>query len=408
MNRVILSLGILGCLGIFSCNKKQPPPNPAVPVNLMKVKSQRVLYYDTYPGTTVALSQVDLHAQVTGYITGIYFTEGTHVQKGQKLYEIDERLYEAAYDQAKANLKVDSGNLIQNQEDADRYLYLKKYNAVASQLVDHAVIALQEAKDQVKAGQQQVKTAATNLAYSEIYAPFNGTIGLSQVKLGDLINVGSTVLNTVSSDNPMAVDFLINEAQLAHFQDLENHQQQKIDSLLTILFSNQAIYPYTGKISVIDRAVDPQTGAITIRVVFPNPQDALRAGMSCVLRVHNQELTPVVVIPSKAIVEQMGEYFVFVAKDSAYIAPDDSTSRKGADTAQAPKLRAFQVKVQLGQTIGANVIVESGLSDGDRIVVDGVQALHDGSAINPGNRKAPGGPGMGQTDSSGHPDSTEK
>jgi membrane fusion protein, multidrug efflux system len=270
MNRFELGMMLLICSAIFSCKQKQPPPPAAVPVNLMTVTTRKVLYYDKYPSTTVALSQVNLNAQVTGYITGIYFTEGTHVHKGEKLYSIDERLYRASVDQAKANLRVDSGNLLQTQQDADRYLYLKKYNAIAAQVVEHALTITKNARDSVRAGEQQVKTAETNLSFATIYAPFDGTIGISQVRLGNLVTPGTTILNTISTDDPIGVDFLVNEAQLAHFQDLQKNKQPTIDSLFTIILPNQAIYPYPGKISVIDRAVDPQTGSITIRLVFPN------------------------------------------------------------------------------------------------------------------------------------------
>jgi membrane fusion protein (multidrug efflux system) len=226
MNRVVSIIVLMSSLGFLSCKTKQAPPAPPTPVNLYTVTGKHVLYYDQYPATMQALSEVNLNAQVTGYITGIYFTEGTHIHKGERLYEIDQRLYRAAVDQAKANLRVDSGNLLLTQQDADRYIYLKKYNAIATQVVDHALISLQNAKDSVRAGQQQLKTAETNLTYSHIFAPFDGTIGFSQVKLGNLITVGSTILNTISTDDPMAVDFLINESQLAHIQDIHNHIAQ--------------------------------------------------------------------------------------------------------------------------------------------------------------------------------------
>src|SRR5450631_877122 len=117
MNRIELSRVVLICSAFFSCKQKQPPPPAAVPVNLMTVTTQKVLYYDKYPSTTIALSQVNLNAQITGYVTGIYFTEGTHVRKGQKLYSLDERLYRASVDQARANLRVDSGIVQQTQQD---------------------------------------------------------------------------------------------------------------------------------------------------------------------------------------------------------------------------------------------------------------------------------------------------
>src|ERR1700755_1796204 len=124
MSRLAKILLYSSGLAFFSCQQqKAPAPNPPTPVNLATVKSQPVLYYDDYPATTQALSQVDLHAQVTGYITGIYFTEGQHVRKGQKLYSIDERLFQASYDQAAANVKVAQGNQAQAQQDADRYQY---------------------------------------------------------------------------------------------------------------------------------------------------------------------------------------------------------------------------------------------------------------------------------------------
>jgi RND family efflux transporter MFP subunit len=412
MNRLASILVFVGSLMVFSCKPKPTPPTPPVAVNLMTVSERPVLYYDKYPATTVAISQVALNAQVTGYITTIDFTEGSHVHKGQLLYTLDERLYMAAVDQAKAALRVDSGNLLLTQQDADRYAYLAKYKAIATQLVDHANIALQNAKDSVIAAQQNLKTAITNLSYSKIYAPFDGTIGISQVRIGNLVNAGTTTLNTISTDNPMGVDFLVNEAQIPHFEDLQSGKRGKsIDSLFTILLPNGQLYTSPGKILFIDRAVDPQTGAIDIRLTFPNPQNYLRAGMSTVVRVHNQDPAPQIVIPSRAVVEQMGEYFVFVAKDTVLknaAAADtkstggssgstDTANKKSADTVETPKLRAFQKKVQLGETIGPNVVVKSGIDVGERIVTDGVQSIHEGSRINAAPAKQPGG-----QDSTGH------
>jgi membrane fusion protein (multidrug efflux system) len=315
------------------------------------------------------------------------------VKQGQKLYEIDERLYKAAYDQAQANLKVAQGNKTQAQQDADRYRYLIAHNAVAKQVADHAFIALDNANNEVLAAEQAVKTAATNLTFSIIKAPFDGTIGFSQVKLGNMVTVGTTIMNTISTDNPMAVDFLINEAQLSHYQDLYQNKQHRIDSLFTVVLPTHKIYPQTGHISVVDRAVDPQTGTIRVRLVFPNPALELRAGMSCVVRVHNQETAPQMVIPGKSIIEQMGEYFVYVARDTIMA---DSAGKKGKqDTAQTPKLRAFEVRVQTGAALGPDIIIQSGINDGDRVVVDGIQALHDGSEITTSAKPGPGSNGPG-------------
>lgn len=384
MNRLALILVFVGCLTVISCKPKPTPPTPPAAVNLMTVTARPVLYYDKYPSTTVAISQVSLNAQVTGYVTSIHFKEGSHVQKGTLLYTLDERLYQAAVDQARATLRMDSGNLLLTRQDADRYAYLAKYKAIATQIVDHANIALQNAKDSVIAAQQQLKTAITNLTYSRIYAPFDGTIGISQVRIGNLVTPGTTILNTISTDNPMGVDFLVNEKQLPHFEELQAGKGKHIDSLFTILLPDGQLYPYPGKILFIDRAVDPQTGAIDIRLAFPNPDYILRPGMSTVVRVHNQDPAPQIVVPSRAVVEQMGEYFLFVARDTVLQVKStaDGAAKNEADTVQTPKLRAFQKKVQLGETIGPNVVVKSGIEVGDHIIVDGVQAIHEGSPIN--------------------------
>ena len=294
---------------------------------------------------------------------------------------------------------------VEAQQDADRYEYLNSYHAVAKQLYDHAVITLQNAKNSVEAAEDQVKTAKTNLSYSVIYAPFDGTVGFSQVKLGNYANPGQTVLNTISSNEPMAVDFLINEKQLYAFEKLQDSTKSLTDSLFTILMPDNSLYPYLGRICVIDRAVDSGTGSIKVRLVFPNPKKQLKPEMSCVVRVHNQDASPQMLIPNKAVLEQMGEYFVFVAKDTLTSEPNtDTASKKKSDTAQAkPRLRAIQKKVQLGQTIGPNVIVLSGIDVGDKIVVDGIQSIHDGSpiAVGGGNKK-PGVAGNGK-DSSNSP-----
>jgi membrane fusion protein (multidrug efflux system) len=366
-----------------------------VPVNLFTVKATAVTYYDRYAATTVALNQVNLLPEVQGYITGIFFKEGSHVKQGQKLYDIDRRIYEDNYNSAAANVKVAEGNLKLARQDADRYLYLNNNKAVAKQIYDHAAIALENAQSSYRSAQEALKIAKTNLAYSVITAPFDGTIGFSQVKLGDLVTVGQTVLITISTDDPMAVDFLVNEKQLAFFSTLQNTDHQSIDSMFTLILPDNSLYSYTGTLSIIDRAVNPQTGSIRIRLLFPNLQYFLRVGMSCVVRVHNQDSIPQLVIPNKAVVEEMGEYFVYVAKDSVM-----STGDKAGDSPAVngdPRLFAFQKKVHLGAILGPNVIIKDGIKEGDNIVSDGIQSLHNGSPIAPsgGRSSAQTGKGTG-------------
>ena len=393
MNRAFFNIAFVGCLVLCSCKQVQPPSPPATPVNLFTVKATAVTYYDRYTATTVALNQVNLLPEVQGYITGIFFKEGSHVKKGQKLYDIDRRIYEDNYNTAAANVKVAEGNLKEARQDADRYQYLNKNKAVAKQVYDHAMIALENSQNAYQSALEALKIAKTNLAYSIISAPFDGTIGFSQVKLGDLVTVGQTVLITISTDDPMAVDFLINEKQLSFFNGLQNTEHQSVDSLFTLILPNNSLYSYTGTLSVIDRAVNPQTGSIRVRLLFPNPQYFLRVGMSCVVRVHNQDSIPQLVIPNKAVVEEMGEYFVYVAKDSVMSAGSkagDSPAAKGD-----PRLFAFEKKVQLGAILGPNVIIKDGIKEGDNIVADGIQSLHNGSLIAPSGDRSSAQAGKG-------------
>ncbi|HMK37930.1 MAG TPA: efflux RND transporter periplasmic adaptor subunit [Bacteroidota bacterium] len=399
MNTTSITVTILGCLLLLSCSKKPQLAPPPIPVNLYTVTAQPVVYFDRYTATTVALSQVNLLPEVQGYITGIFFTEGTSVRKGQKLYEIDRRIYEANYNAAAANLNVAEGNLKQAQQDADRYEYLYNNKAVAKQLYDHAMITLENSRNAYKSAEEALKTASTSLAYSVITAPFDGTIGFSQVKMGDLMTVGQTVLVTVSSDDPMGVDFLISEKQLSAFDALEKTRHTTADSLFTLILPNNSAYPYPGTIAVIDRAVNPQTGSVRIRLHFPNPKSALRAGMSCVVRVHNTDTSPQLLIPNRAVVEEMGEFFVYVEKDSAPGGGSETAKDPAPGTSHRTSY-AFQKKVQLGATLGPDVIIRGGIAEGDRIVADGVQSLHNGSQIAPSDdRSAPragieGGPGQ--------------
>ncbi|MBB2147627.1 efflux RND transporter periplasmic adaptor subunit [Pedobacter gandavensis] len=388
MNRVSLMTGLMCCFGLFSCNRKAQPDVPPVPVNLYQVDKHQVVYYDNYPGTMQALNQVNLLPVVQGLITGIFFKDGSQVKKGQVLYEIDKRVYQSTYDQQAANLKVSQDNLTQAQQDADRYTYLNNYKAVAKQQYDHAMIALQVAKSQVKAANQVLKAAKDNLNYAVIRAPYSGSIGISQVKLGNMVNVGQTILNTISTNDPMAVDFQLNEKQLPDFERLLNAKASaRPDSLFTLLLPNNELYDQQGSISFIDRAVDPQTGSILVRLIFPNPKQTLKSGMSSLIRVHNLDTQPQMLIPSRAVTEQMGEYFVFIAQ------PDTSSRKKPGSEAKSNRakpihhgsnLMAVQKKIKTGATIGANVIVVSGINPGDKIVVDGIQSLHDGTPIAPG------------------------
>jgi membrane fusion protein (multidrug efflux system) len=333
-----------------------PPP---VFVSVVTVKDTAAVYYDEYPATLAALNEVKLTPQVSGYITGVFFKDGSKVSKGQRLYSIDQQVYNANLQQAIAAQQVQETNLLKAQRDAERYHELDKHDAIAKQQVDYADAALAAARKQVAAARAAVSAVRANVGFAVIRAPFTGTIGISQVKPGQAVVAGQTVLNTVSSDDPVAVDINVNQADIFRFSQLQQQKSNPHDSTFTLAFSGE-VYPEPGHIYLIDRAVDPQTGTIKARLLFPNKHGMLKAGMNATVRVLSNARTQSIVIPFKAVTEQLGEYFTYVVGDSSKVA---------------------QRKVELGQQIGGNVIVKSGLQAGDKIVVEGVQNLRQGSVI---------------------------
>jgi RND family efflux transporter MFP subunit len=331
---------------LAGCSKSNGgmPQMPPAQVSAYTVKTGNAVYYDNYPATVIALNQVELRPLVSGYLTDIYFKDGQHVTKGMKLYAIDQQQYEAAYEAAKANLE-------RAKQDYARYQELAKNNAIATQVLEHSLADLKSAESNVSASE-------TNYRNSVISAPFDGTIGISQVKLGSAVIVGQTLMNTISSNNPVAVDFYIDEKDISFFTNLLNKKTNSKDSTFTLLLPDQTIYPYPGQLILMDRAVDPATGTLTARLEFPNNKDLLKPGLTCNVRVMNYEKDKII-IPDVAVTVQMGEYFVFVIDSN----------------------KVSQRRVDKGRTIGDIAIINGGLNAGEQIVTEGVQNLHDGSPV---------------------------
>ncbi len=350
-------------LMLVSCGNSNKPaqqgPPPAVPVTVTEVTSANAVYYDQFPGTINALDQISLTSQVNGYITGIYFNDGQNVKKGQRLYSIDAQVYRANYEQAIADLQVQEANLVKAQKDADRYNELEKHDAIAKQQVDYANATLEATQKEVAAAKANVASIHSNVQFATIYAPFTGTIGISQVKKGTAVVAGQTILNTVSTNNPIAVDFTVDQKNIYRFNELRQDKNNLKDSTFTISFGDE-VYPVPGNISLIDRAVDPQTGTIKVRLVFPNDKDMLKPGMNTTVRIKNTSALNATMIPYKAVSELLGEFFVYVVGDSSKVS---------------------QRQLVLGQQVGQNIIVKKGLKPGEKIVVEGIQNLHEGSVI---------------------------
>jgi RND family efflux transporter MFP subunit len=367
-SNILLISFIITAFAITSCGEKkpaQPQAPPPVPVALYAVQTGNATYFDLYPATVTPLNQVDIKPQVSGNITSIFFTDGQHVKKGQKLYQIDQQQYKGAVEQAVANLNVQKANLARSQQDADRYTELAKQDAIAKQTLDHQLADLESSKRQVDAAKANVSSVETNLKYSVIYAPFDGTIGISQVKVGTSV-YQQTLLNSVSTDDPMAADIAIDQSEIVAFSGYLMNKSINKDSIFTIILPDGTNYPFTGHLAFLDRTVDPQTGTIKARIVFPNPKKILKPGVTTNIRVKHNAATGSLLIPYKAVVEQLGEYFVYVAEGD----------------------RARQRKVSLGTKINDKIVVKTGVKEGDKIITEGVQKLRDSVAIQVGPPKA--------------------
>lgn len=348
-------------IGLSSCGNsaKTPPPAPVAAVTSYQVASKSVQGLDTYPATVVALNEIELRPQVGGYITQIFVQDGQQVTKGQKLYQIDQNKYLAAKNQGLAALASAKANLARIKKDVDRYERLDQNEAIAKQVLDNAKAELLAAEAQVQAAEAQVASAETDLGYSQITAPFAGRIGISQVRLGTQVSPGQPLLNTLSSTDPVQVDFVINEKEIPRFTKLMNATDSP-DSLFTLKLGDGSVYPLPGKLATIDRAVGRQTGTLNVRVEFPNSEGLLVPGMTGSLQVINADFGDQVVIPYKAVTEQMGEYYV-------YLIAQDST--------------VTQQTVKLGTVFGAEVAVREGLEPGQTIVVEGLQKLRQGAKV---------------------------
>ncbi|UIR54522.1 efflux RND transporter periplasmic adaptor subunit [Sphingobacterium sp. SRCM116780] len=363
--RHLLTAFFIGTTLIWqSCGNKDAQKQQAaqqaekvVQVTFATATEEVVTGNQAYPATVKPLNESDLFAEVSGYVTKIYVTDGASVSKGQKLYEIDGTRYTAALDQARANLKIAQSNFDRVQTDLNRYQALADKDAIAKQTLDYAKTDLANQKAQIVAAQAAVTTAQTNLNRSTIRAPFAGIVGISDVRLGALVNPGTTKLNTVSSINPIAVEIQVSERDIPQFVAL---QKSGTASQISATLPDGTAYTSAGRIATIDRAVDPQTGTIKVRANFENPSNILRAGMNVSLNIKTNSTKEEVVIPYKAIQDQLGVFNVYVVGDSS---------------------KAEHRQVELGLKLGDKVVVKSGVKVGEKIIVDGIMNVQPGVKV---------------------------
>jgi membrane fusion protein (multidrug efflux system) len=384
---VILSTVLLGGLLLTGCRRQQPPP-PATEVTAVTVQPQQVVLTTELPGRTSAYLVAEIRPQVNGIIQKRLFTEGSDVNAGQVLYQIDPAPFQAALDNAKASLSRAEASLTSIRLRADRYKDLLNDKAVSQQDYDDAASALNQAEADIQYWKAMVETANINLGYTKVTAPISGRIGKSSVTDGALVTAYQPIaLSTIQQLNPIYVDVPQSTTELlrlnrrteeGHFN--QNGTNQKKVKLLT---EDGTAYPLEGTLQFRDVTVDPTTGSVILRIVFPNPEGALLPGMFVQVVIQEGVQGQAILIPQQAVSRDMKGNPIAMIVD--------------ANDKVQPRMLA------LDRAIGDQWLVSSGLASGDRVIVEGIQKVRPGTAVkvvpfgtdkgaaNPGTKNQTGG-----------------
>lgn len=312
-----------------------------------------------------------IRAQVTGYLLSQNYKEGTEVKKGQSLFEIDPRPFQAVLDQAQAKLAQDDAQLHKTELDVKRYTPLAKDQAISQEDLDNAIQANLAAKAQVNADRAAITNAELNLSFTKITSPIRGLAGIALAQIGDLVGPNGNVLTTVSSINPIRVYFPVSEdSYLTYWRRFLDPETADTNNLsLQLILSDGSVYPHHGKFYIADRSVSPTTGTLTIGGLFPNPNLLLRPGQYARIRAQTLTRTNVFMVPQRAITELQGTIQVSVVDNEN---------------------KAHVRSVKTGEQIGGDIVVNrrepgerDGLDPGDRLVVEGVDKAKEGAAVRP-------------------------
>ncbi len=361
-NTFILLTAITVSVILTSCGSKSGGNRFAgtASVSVVPVEYAAASTEQEYPSTLVSNKQINLMSDVGGRVEDILFKEGSFIQKGQPLYDIDKSLYKAAYDQAVAQLKVAQTNMETDKTDAQRYQNLWDHNAVDKIQLDHANAQVQVAIANVDAAQANVARAQTDLRHATVVAPFSGSTDVSKVRLGDLVVANQTPLVTIVDNANMHADFYMPENDYVKLGSSDKSIKDKL-SQFNLVLPDGTPYKHKGHLEFIDNTVDPTTGTIMIRLTFPNPDQFLKSGMNCVVRsTRNNNGEKFMLIPQQAVQQLLDEYFVYVVNDKSTIQ---------------------QAKIQLGPTSGNKQIVKSGLKPGEKVVVEGIDKVRPGAKV---------------------------
>jgi len=353
-----------GC-GQGSAGKAQGQAGPPE-VAFVEMKPERVAIKTELPGRVSAFLIAEVRPQVSGIIQQRLFKEGSDVKAGEVLYQIDPSTYQAAYDSARASLARAEANVTSIRFRAERYKELVEIKAVSRQEYDDAVAALKQAEAEIEAGNAAVEAARINLAYTRVTAPITGRIGKSSVTEGALVTANQPVpLATIQQIDPVYVDVTQSSASLLRLQesfakgtlkrDRENRARAKL------ILEDGTPYPLEGTLQFRDVTVDPTTGSLILRAIFPNPKRILLPGMF-----------------ARAVLEEG-------VNEKALLVPQQGVSRdpKGSPLALVvdAESKVQQRVLTLERTIGDKWLVSAGLAPGDRVIVEGVQKVRPGSTV---------------------------
>ncbi len=368
MSRALFRIVIIFCctsIVLAGCKKEQKPAPPPPVVEVMEVIQKDVPIIHQWVGTTDGMNNATIRAQVTGYLIRQYYKEGDLVKKGQVLFEIDPRPFQAALDQTMGDLARQEAQYKNARANLDRIRPLAEQNALSKKDLDDAVGAEQSILAAVTTARAAVEKAKLDLSFTKITSLIDGMAGLARAQVGDLIGPAQAgELTTVSTINPIKVYFTISEEAYIDFIKqfsseaalLEHARKLKLELIL----ADGSLYPYTGTIYAFDREVNIRTGTLRVAGLFPNPANLLRPGQFVSVHIYIGTKKGALLVPQRAVTELQGSYQVAVL---------------GADN----RIDIRMVKV--GDVVGPLWIIDEGLKPGERIVVEGVQKVRQGIAV---------------------------
>jgi membrane fusion protein (multidrug efflux system) len=320
--------------------------------------------YEESVGTTVGFVNADILPKVSGYLLKQDYQDGSRVHAGQLLFEIDDRPYQAALNQALGNLSQARAQLKQNQQDLARYTKLYKDDFVTAQKFDNATQTTRASAGRVQAYEAAVESAKLNLQWTKVYSPIDGVAGIAQAQVGDLVGT-STLLTTVSQVDPIKVSFPVSEKLYLRFAGQLNaigNPQAKPSPRIELILGDGSVYRYPGRLYAVNRQVDVQTGTIMMQATFPNPENILRPGMYAKVRAQTDVQHNALLVPQTAVSSIQGQYEVAVV----------GTDNKVTLRPVTPGIRT-----------GSLWVIDVGLKPGERVVADGVMKVREGMEVKP-------------------------